>query len=38
MYEREIELKVKKLPESLKKEVLDYVDFLLKKYKDYRNR
>jgi len=33
MYEREIELKIRELPENLKKEVLDYVEFLLEKYK-----
>lgn len=32
MYETEIEAKVQKLPENLKKEVLDYVEFLLEKY------
>lgn len=33
MREKEIGLKMSDLPEDLKKEVLDYVDFLLKKYK-----
>ena len=33
MYEKEIELKIRELPEDLRKEVLDYVEFLLKKYK-----
>ncbi len=34
MYEKEIEVKIQKLPEDLRKEVLDYVDFLLSKYQD----
>ena len=34
MYEKEIELKIRDLPEDLKKEVLNYIDFLLKKYKN----
>lgn len=34
MYEKEIEVKMQKLPEDLRKEVLDYVDFLLSKYQD----
>ncbi|HAG09465.1 MAG TPA: hypothetical protein DCK87_07910 [Desulfotomaculum sp.] len=33
MYEKEIELKVQELPEDLRREVLDYMEFLLKKYK-----
>ena len=33
MRERDIEMKMKELPEDLKKEVLDYIEFLLKKYK-----
>ncbi len=33
MYEKEIELKAQELPENLKREVLDYMEFLLKKYK-----
>jgi hypothetical protein len=32
MYEKEIELKARELPEDLKKEILDYMEFLLKKY------
>ena len=32
MYEKEIETKVRKLPENLKKEVLDYIEFLLEKH------
>jgi len=32
MYEKEIEIKMQKLPEDLRREVLDYVDFLLSKY------
>jgi hypothetical protein len=38
MYEREIETKVQKLPENLKKEVLDYIDFLLEKYQGKKVR
>ena len=33
MYEKDINLKMKKLPDSLKKEILDYTEFLIKKYK-----
>jgi len=33
MYEKEIKLKLKELPEDLKGEVLDYIEFLLGKYK-----
>ncbi|MEZ0343627.1 MAG: DUF2281 domain-containing protein [Caldimicrobium sp.] len=33
MYEREIEMKIRELPEDLRREVLDYIEFLLKKYK-----
>ena len=29
MYEKEILYKIKKLPEELKKQVLDYINFLL---------
>lgn len=32
MYEKEIETKMRKLPKSLTKEVLDYIEFLLSKY------
>ncbi len=35
-YEREIELKIQALPEDLQKEVLDFVEFLLGKYKSGR--
>ena len=38
MYEREIELKIRELSENLKKEVLDYVEFLLEKYKRKKER
>ena len=34
MYEEEIEVKIRKLPEDLRKDVLDYVDFLLSKYQE----
>jgi len=33
MYEKEIELKIRELPEDLRREVLDYMEFLLKKYR-----
>ena len=33
MYEKEIEVKMRELPEDLKKEILDYMEFLLRKYK-----
>jgi len=33
MYEKEIRLKIQRLPEDLRREVLDYIEFLLKKYK-----
>ncbi|HHV80519.1 MAG TPA: DUF2281 domain-containing protein [bacterium] len=33
MYEKELEQKIQQLDEDLKREVLDYVEFLLKKYK-----
>jgi len=33
MYEKEIRLKIRKLPEDLRKEVLDYIEFLLRKCK-----
>lgn len=33
LYEKEIEKKVRKLPETLKKEVLDYIEFLLEKHR-----
>ncbi len=32
MPQTEIELKIRELPEPLKREVMDYIDFLLKKY------
>ena len=33
MYEKEIESKMRELPEDLRREILDYMEFLLKKYK-----
>jgi hypothetical protein len=33
MHEKEIEVKLQKLPEDLRREVLNYMEFLLKKYK-----
>ncbi len=38
MYEKEIELKIRELPEDLKREVLDYIEFLLKKYKSKKTK
>ncbi len=38
MHEKEIELKIRELPEDLRREVLDYMEFLLKKYKDKENK
>ena len=38
MDEKEIELKIKQLPDYLRKEVLDYMEFLLKKYSRQRNK
>ena len=35
---KEIELKIQELPENLKKEVLDYIEFLLEKYKKKKER
>ena len=32
MYEKEIEIKTRELPIDLRKNVLDYVDFLISKY------
>lgn len=37
MHEKEIELKLQKLPADLRREVLDYAEFLLKKYKGTKN-
>lgn len=34
MDEKEIEIKIKNLPENLKKDVMEYIDFLLKKYQN----
>ena len=33
MYEKDIEVKAKELPEYLRRQVLDYMEFLYKKYK-----
>jgi hypothetical protein len=38
MHEREIEVKLQKLPEDLRREVLDFMEFLLKKYKDTKSK
>ncbi len=37
MYEEEIKLKIQELSEDLRREVLDYVEFLLNKYKAREN-
>lgn len=34
MYEKEIEGKIRELPDDLRREVLNYVEFLLTKYKN----
>ena len=34
MYDDQILVKIRELPDELKREVLDYTEFLLKKYKD----
>jgi len=33
MHEKEIEAKMRELPEDLRREILDYMEFLLKKHK-----
>ena len=33
MYKKKIEMKIQELPEDLRREVLDYMEFLLRKYK-----
>ena len=33
MLEKEIEVKIRELPKDLRREVLDYMEFLLRKYK-----
>ena len=38
MYEREIELKAKDLPEHLKRQVLDFIEFLSERYKGNKRR
>ncbi len=35
MYENEIELKARELPDHLKKQVLDFIEFLSEKYKGH---
>jgi hypothetical protein len=37
MLVKEMEVKFQKLPENLRREVLDYMEFLLKKYKGAKN-
>ena len=38
MYEKEIESKIQELPEDLRKEVLDYIEFLRMKYRNKDSR
>ena len=38
MYEKQIEIKIQSLPEDLKKEVLDYMEFLIEKNKAKKSR
>jgi hypothetical protein len=38
MYEKDIEIKARELPEFLRKQVLDYMDFLSSKYKSRDDR
>jgi hypothetical protein len=38
MYEKEMVLKIEELPEDLRREVLDYIEFLLAKYTGKENR
>ena len=38
MEEKDIKVKIQELPEDLRKEVLDYVDFLLMKHDTKENR
>ncbi len=38
MYEMEIDVNLKKLPEYLRREVLDYTEFLINKYKSRENK
>ena len=38
MYDREVELKIKELPENLRKKVLDYIELLLEKHEKKEKR
>ena len=38
MYEKELESKIQELPEDLRKEVLDYIEFLRMKYRNKDSR
>ena len=38
MHEREIEMKVQRLPDVLRREVLDYMEFLLKKHNSTKSK
>ena len=38
MYENEIEVKIRELPDDIKREVLDYMEFLSGKYKGTKAR
>ena len=37
IYEHEIEMKLRKLPSDLRREVLDYLEFLLSKYQNKKS-
>lgn len=37
MFDNEIEVKIKELPDDVKREILDYIEFLQKKYKKAEN-
>jgi len=38
MYEKQIEIKIQSLPEDLRREVLDYMEFLIEKNKAKKSR
>ena len=38
MCEKEIEVKMRELPDDLRREVLDYIEFLIRKYKGAETR
>jgi len=37
IYEHEVEMKLRKLPSDLRREVLDYLEFLLSKYQNKKS-